>query len=133
MLLPRRSFLMVDLHEREGRPAVSFHPRRSRGQLSLVLDSGLSVPVLFERSGTPLPAERVADGYFQAETNAGGARLSMAHLEGQLGRLRFPPTLVAIQDDVAAGGRQEDGLLPTRLFRVVYFDRAEERLLLGRR
>jgi hypothetical protein len=57
----------------------------------------------------------------------------MAHLEGQVGLLRIPPTLAAVQDDAAAGGRQEDGLLPTRLFRIVYFDRAGKQLLLQRR
>lgn len=130
---PRRPDAVLPLDEREGRPAVRFQPKRSGEALSLVLDSGLSAPVLFEKRGTPLPVERVTGGFFQAETNSGGARLSMAHLEGQVGLLRLAPTLAAVQDDAAAGGRQEDGLLPTRLFRIVYFDRAGKQLLLQRR
>jgi len=127
---PGRTDAVVPLDEREDRPAVTLELRRSGVALSLVLDSGLSVPVLFEKLGTPLAVERVAGGFFQAETNSGSARLSMAHLEGRVGLLRIPSTLAAVQDDSAAGGRQEDGLLPTRLFRIVYFDRAGKQLLL---
>jgi hypothetical protein len=127
---PRRPDAVLPLDEREGRPAVRLQPRRSREALSLVLDSGLSVPVLFEKHGTPLPMNRVAGGFFQTETIAGAARLPMAHLEGELGVLRLDATPAAVQDDAAAGGREEDGLLPTRLFRIVYFDRGEKQLLL---
>jgi hypothetical protein len=91
------------------------------------------MPVLFEKRGTPLPVDRVAGGFFQVETAFGSARLSMARLEGRFGALRLDPTLAALQDDAAAGGRQEDGLLPTRLFRTVYFDRARKQLMLQRR
>ena len=127
---PARPDAALPLDEREGRPAVSFHPEGSGEPLYLVLDSALSAPVLFEKRGTPLPVERVAGGFFQAETNSGNARLPMAHLKGQIGPLRLPATLAAVQDDSAAGGRREDGLLPTRLFRIVYFDRAGKQLLL---
>ena len=130
---PARPDAVVALDEREGRPAVRFHPKQLGEALSLVLDSGLSSPVLFEKRGTQLAVERVVGGFFEAETNSGGARLSMARLEGRIGLLRIPATLSAVQDDAAAGGREEDGLLPTGLFRIVYFDRATKELLLKRR
>lgn len=129
---PARPDAVLPLDHREGRPAVPFQPMRSSESLWLVLDSGVSTPVLFEKRDTPLPVPRVAHGYFEAETNSGTARLSMAHLEGQVNGIPVPPTLAAVQHESAAGGRGEDGLLPTRLFRVVYFDRAAGRILLRR-
>ena len=129
---PSRVDAVLALDEREGRPAVSFAPRRSRSTLTLVLDSGVAAPVLFQKRGVPLPAEKVP-GFFQAETSSGAARLPMVRLEGHVGGLALEAALAAVQDDSAAGGREEDGLLPTRSFRVVYFDRAEGRVLLGAR
>lgn len=126
---PARTDAVVALDEREGRPAVGFDPKGEVTALSLVLDSGVPAPVLFQKKGTLLPSPKRA-GYFEVETNSGAARLAMADLEGRVGTLVIPRVLAAIQDDVAAEGREEDGLLPTRLFSVVYFDRAHGRLLL---
>ena len=130
---PGRPDVVLPLQELEGRPAVRLSPKRPGHALSLVLDSGLSAPVLFEKEGAPLPVERVPGGFFRAETNSGDARLAMARLEGRIGGLRLDPVLAAIQDDRSAGGREEDGLLPTRLFRVVYFDREAGRILVRSR
>jgi hypothetical protein len=129
---PSRADAVLPLEEREGRAAVSFSPKRSTATLSLVLDSGVPAPVLFEKGNTPLPLERVP-GHFEAETSSGATRLSMARLEGRVGTLALPATLAAVQEDAAAGRRQEDGLLPTRSFRVVFFDRVQGQLLLDAR
>jgi hypothetical protein len=130
---PARPDAVLPLDESDGRPAVRFHPRRSGEALFLVLDSALSAPVLFAKDGATLPVERVAGGFFEAETNSGHARLAMARLEGGLGGVRLDPILAAVQRDGLAGGRAEDGLLPTRLFRIVYFDRALSQVLLQSR
>jgi len=129
---PLRADAILPLIEREGRPAVSFAPKGSTALLSLVLDSGLPTPVLFEKRGARLPVASMP-GFFEAETNSGTARLSMARLEGRIGPLAMPEALVALQDDEAAGGREEDGLLPTRSFRSVYFDRSAATVLIGAR
>jgi hypothetical protein len=129
---PPRPDAVVPLDEREGRPALSFAPKASASLLSLVLDSGLAAPLIFEKRGTPLPVDKVP-GFFEAETSSGVARLSMARLEGRVGTLALKAALAAVQDDVAAGGREEDGLIPTRAFRVVYFDRTAGELLLSGR
>ena len=126
---PARTDAVVPLDEREGRPALSFAPKTSASALSLVLDSGLPAPVIFAKRGTPLPVELVP-GFFEAETSSGVARLSMARLEGRVGTLALKAALAAVQDDGAAGGREEDGLIPTRAFRAVYFDRDGGTLLL---
>jgi hypothetical protein len=128
---PARADAVLLLEEREGRPAVRFTPKRSPASLSLVLDSGLEAPVLFRKPGTSLPAETLP-GFFEAETSSGIARLGMARLEGAVGGVTLKPAVAAVQDDAAAGGRQEDGLLPTRAFRVVYFDRKAGKVLLAR-
>jgi hypothetical protein len=128
---PPRAEATLPLEEREGRPAVRFTPKRSRRALSLVLDSGLDAPVLFRRPGSSFPLEPVP-GFFEAETSSGVARLSMARFEGGVGGLALKPTVAAVQDDVAAGGREEDGLLPTRIFRIVYFDRRAGKVMLAR-
>jgi hypothetical protein len=129
---PKRSDAVVPLVYREGRPALPFEPRDSQGDLSLVLDSAAPLPMLFEKPGTSLPgAERHVD-YFEAKTVSGIATLDMVELDGRVGRLRLPSTPAAVQDDTAAGGREEDGLLPTRLFRLVYFDITEQQVLLRR-
>lgn len=129
---PPRADAILPLVELEGRPAVSFAPKGSTAVLSLVLDSGLPAPVLFEKRGTRLPVASIP-GYFEAETNSGTARLSMARLEGRIGPLALPAVLAAVQDDEAAGGREEDGLLPTRSFRTLYFDRSTATVLVGAR
>jgi hypothetical protein len=128
---PRRAGVVLPLVEREGRPVVSFALAGSSAALFLVLDSGLSAPVLFEKAGVRLPVPRLP-GFFEAATNSGVTQLGLARLEGRIGPLVLPAALAALQDDEAAGGRQEDGLLPTRAFRSVYFDRADRTLSLSR-
>jgi hypothetical protein len=129
---PERPDAILPLELREGRPAVRLRPRGRARELSLVLDTGTPAPVLFQRPGAVLPVTWRRDGHFRVRTLTGGARLPMVLLEGRLGQLVLPPTLTAVQDDRAAGGREEDGILPTRLFRIVYFDRAAQRVLLRR-
>jgi hypothetical protein len=129
---PKRSDAVLPLVYREGRPALTFQPQNSQGGLSLVLDSGAPVPMLFEKPGTSLPAAERHDDYFETKTVSGIATLDMVELAGRVGRLRLPSTPAAVQDDRAAGGREEDGLLPTRLFRLVYFDITEQQVVLRR-
>jgi hypothetical protein len=129
---PEKSDEALPLVYCEGRPAVSFRPVRSEAKLTVVLDSGAAFPMLFEKPGIALPTRSRSRGNFETQTVSGEARLPIVQLEGRVGGLRIPGTATAVQDDRAAGGREEDGLLPTQLFRMVYFDRAEEQLLLRR-
>jgi predicted aspartyl protease len=129
---PLRADAILPLVEREGRPAVSFALKGSSAVLSLVLDSGLPAPVLFEKKGKHLPVASIP-GHFEAETNSGTARLSMARLEGRIGPLAMSAVVAAVQDDEVAGAREEDGLLPTRSFRTLYFDRSTATVLVGAR
>lgn len=129
---PPRADEALPLETREGRPVLRFTPKRSLAPLSLVLDSGVASPVLFRKPGSPLPLEP-APGYFEVKTSSGAGRLPMAWLEGKVGGLAVKAMAAAVQDDAAAGGREEDGLLPTRAFRSVYFDRTEGRLLINAR
>ena len=113
----------VPLAWREGRPAAVVRDGDARA-LALVLDTGLDAPVLFERRGRPLPYPDVRGLRYAASTSAGRADLRAVSVPSlELGALRLRGLTAAVVDDVAAGGREEDGLLPARLFASVFLDR----------
>ena len=119
----------VPLAWREGRPAAV--ARDGDALLALVLDSGLDQPVLFEKAGRRVAYPDVRGLRYAASTSAGRADLRAVTMPGlDLGTLRLRGLRAAVVDDAAAGGREEDGLLPARLFAAVYFDRAAAEIVL---
>ena len=87
-----------------------------------VLDSGVPAPVLFQRAGRPLDVEH--RGLVRAATNGGAA----VWREGRIASLcvagrRTGPHPVVVRPETG-DGREEDGLLPTRLFARVRVDPA---------
>jgi predicted aspartyl protease len=120
----------VPLAWREGRPAAVVHDPDARA-LALVLDTGLDQPVLFEKPGRPLPYRDVRGMRYAAATSAGNADLRAVSVPTlDLGSMRLRSFTAAVVADAAAGGREEDGLLPARLFSSVYFDREAGQIVL---
>jgi predicted aspartyl protease len=127
-----RRLARVPLAWREGRPAAIVDDGDAR--LALVLDSGLDHPVLFQKPGRRLPYPEVRGQRFDARTSAGRAGLRAVAVPGlDVGSVRLEGFTAAVVDDVAAGGRAEDGLLPARLFAAVYFDREAGEIALAAR
>ena len=123
----------VPLAWREGRPAAVVRDEDAR-PLALVLDSGLDQPVLFEKPGRRVPYPEVRGLRYAASTSAGRADLRAVAVPGlALGSLRLRGLTAAVVEDAAAGGREEDGLLPARLFAAVYFDRQAGEIVLEAR
>jgi hypothetical protein len=111
----------VSLEWRLGRPAAVARDADSRS-LALVLDAGLDAPVLFEKS-VPVPYAAVPGLTYDATTSAGTSRLRAVEIPGlRAGSVPLGRVQAAVVPDGAAGGREEDGLLPTRMFASVYFD-----------
>ena len=120
----------VPLAWREGRPAAIVRGQGTRS-FALVLDSGLDRPVLFEKAGRPVPYPDVRGLRYAAATSAGNVDLRAVSVPGlELGLVRLDGFTAAVVADALAGGRQEDGLLPTRLFSSVYFDRGAGEVVL---
>jgi predicted aspartyl protease len=120
----------VPLAWREGRPAAVVHDPDARA-LALVLDTGLDQPVLFEKAGRPLRYRDVRGMRYAAATSAGNADLRAVSVPTlDLGSMRLRSITAAVVADAAAGGREEDGLLPASLFSSVYFDREAGQIVL---
>jgi hypothetical protein len=128
-----RRLARVPLTWREGRPAAIVRDGEARA-LALVLDSGLDRPVLFEKPGRALPYREVPGLRYGIATSAGRAALRAVTVPGlDVGTVRLGHVTAAVIADEAAGGRQEDGLLPARLFASVYFDRQAGQIALEAR
>jgi predicted aspartyl protease len=90
--------------------------------LRLVLDSGISAPILFERSGRPLGL--ALGSSVRVETNAGAAEWREARLDSLcVAGERSGPLRVVVRPETAPA-RDEDGLLPSRFFARVRVGRA---------
>jgi predicted aspartyl protease len=120
----------------EGRIVVAAPAPTASRERRLVLDSGASHLVLFDR-----PAERPG---VDVTEGAEGAFATMSHaaMRVRTGRIRHLAVggqtfhdlpLVLMPETASAEPRVEDGLLPTRLFRAVYFDNRERFVLLNPR
>jgi predicted aspartyl protease len=119
----------VRLEWREGRPAAVVRAGDD-SSLALVLDSGLDHPVLFERADRPLPFALLPLG-FRARTYAGASDLRAVEMPWlDLGGVKLRGLTAAVVPDGSAGGRREDGLLPTRLFASVFFHRKAGQIVL---
>lgn len=124
-LSARVSGTHIPLHQTDGRLLVEAEIPGVRRPLSFVLDSGCDSVFLFEKApgdlGTALGADR---GVLTVHTATGVRGLQTGRLRGlrlaggSLGSLQA----LILRDPVALEGRAEDGLLPTSLFREVWFD-----------
>jgi predicted aspartyl protease len=133
-LAARVSGTHMPLHQTHGRLLVEAEVPGVRRPLSLVLDSGCLSVVLFEKAPGDLGAALSADrGVLTVHTATGVRGLPTGKLRGlrlaggALGRLQA----LIVRDPAALEGREEDGLLPTSLFREVWFDHAGSFLILN--
>lgn len=126
----------LPVEQDEGRLLLTVQPTKpGQTALKLVLDSGIPGLALFESGYRKLGDEiELGEGSFvQVATNAGKSVTQ----SGMLSRLRFgnenishlPVTL--LQSQAAIQDRTEDGLLPTRLFRVIFFNNKEGYVILN--
>ena len=133
-LAPRVEGERVVLREAGGRRLVEvFLPGLPRALL-LVPDSGCPRVVLFERApgafGRSLSAVR---SELLARTLTGERRIPSARLNGfRVGSRAFDGLeVLVVRDPGVLEGRAEDGLLPTSLFREVWFDHEGSFLILN--
>lgn len=124
-----------------GRLLVSATSKRGgAGALRLLVDSAAGGLVLFDSPDSPL--SRAALGIetppgrsLRASTNAGSLPARAGQLRSlHVGGAAFSDLAVAlVASPASAGPRREDGLLPTSLFRSIYFNNAEGYVVLNPR
>lgn len=124
-LAARMSGTHVPFRQTDGRVLVEAEVPGVRRPLSFVLDSGCDNVVLFEKSPGDLGAVFGTElGRLSVHTATGVRGLPTGRLRGlrlagaSLGSLQA----LILRDPAALEGRAEDGLLPTSLFREVFFD-----------
>jgi predicted aspartyl protease len=124
---------MLAFEDDEGRIVVSAEPSSAGRPRRFVLDSGASEPVLFERADGLGPdidenGDRVA-----ALTSKGSREMRTVRVRRlAVGDERFHDLrMLVVTDADGPGSRSEDGLLPTSLFRAVYFNNSEGFVLLN--
>lgn len=108
----------------------------NKKNLRFVLDSAISGLVIFDHSARELDIERGADVWVTASTNEGSALLRGAYLRSfRIGSESFSNLPVFLSQ--GRGGdpdnHAEDGLLPTSLFRSIYFNNREGYIVLNPR
>jgi predicted aspartyl protease len=120
----------------EGRMVVAAAAPASRNGRRLVLDSGASQLVLFDRP------EQGPGGDVEEDDGTAAFSTSHADMAVRTGRIRHLAVggqtfhdlpLVLVPETSSAEARVEDGLLPTNLFRAVYFDNRQRFVLLNPR
>jgi hypothetical protein len=124
----------VPLREMRGRRLVEGEVPGVRRPLFLVPDSGCLRVVLFEKASRDLRAAlTVSGGILLAGTITGGRRSPSAVLRGLRlgGDVLFDLDTLLLHVCSALEGRPEDGLLPTSLFREVWFDHEGSFLILN--
>lgn len=119
-----------------GRVLIITQPSSPEKQpLKLVMDSGVSRLVVFKAisRGAELEIELYFNGGFNASTVTGTETISTGRLRKlQIGTEKFWWLPVMVVDNRAAvEGRLENGLLPTSLFRSIYFNNTENFVILN--
>jgi predicted aspartyl protease len=103
----------------------------------LVMDSGASSVVVFKATtkNSDLEIELDVNGGINASTIVGTQTISTGRLRRlQVGTEKFAGLPVRVIDNrAAAEGRLENGLLPTRLFRSIYFNNTQNFVILNPR
>ena len=118
----------VPVERAEGRLLVAATPAGGAAHsLRLVLDAAATCPILFDELPGGLAPDPSARDVRLALTEAGGVGSRVARLRAlRVGSLWLADLPVALLPDPAGrAARAEDGLLPTSLFRSVYFNNAE--------
>ena len=116
------------IEEDDGKPLVRarFATAGGPSAVRLAVDSAVPRLALFGRAARMLDVGSLGSRWLQVSTvtGRGGARESLLK-SLQVGNETFDQLPVLLMMGGAAGGvdRAEDGLLPTRLFRSIYFDR----------
>lgn len=123
----RLSGARLSIERDEGKCIVITPPTSaSKSARRFVLDSALSNPVLFTQDTRKLDfeIEHSPHSLISVSTNVGTDTARMGLLRTlHLGNETFRDLPVAlIQKQKVIGNRSEDGLLPTRLFRTIYFN-----------
>jgi predicted aspartyl protease len=121
-----------------GRVLIITQPSSPQKQASkLVMDSGASSVVVFKTASrnADLEIELDLNAEFNASTVTGTQTISTGWLRKlQIGNEKFSGLPVRVIDDrAAAEGRPENGLLPTRLFRSIYFNNTQNFVILNPR
>jgi predicted aspartyl protease len=121
-----------------GRVLIITQPSSPQKQASkLVMDSGASSIVVFKPSArsADLEIELDFDSEFNASTVNGTEMISTGRLRKlQIGTEKFSWLPVSVVDNRAAvEGRLENGLLPTSLFRSIYFNNTQNFVILNPR
>ncbi len=131
--LPLGSRLQCE--QREGRLIVVARSASSKKKrLRLVLDSGVSRLIIFENASQPLELdlEHNENQWSTASTPAGSRRMRTAYLRTlQLGDATFSNLPVALVEAPGTKDHFGDGLLPTSLFRSVFFNNKEGYVILN--
>jgi len=121
-----------------GRVLVTTKPSSPLKRASkLVMDSGVSSVVVFTATAknSDLEIDLDVNGGINASTIVGSQTISTGRLRKlQIGTERFSWLPVGVVDNRAAlDGRPEDGLLPTSLFRSIYFNNTQNFVILNPR
>ena len=122
------------VEQREGKLIVSSQATTPwQETLRLALDSGASHLVLFAAARNRLGFRMEPPGTgFLAATNAAGNHVKLRRLQSlQIGSERLANLPVALIEDHAPLERYEDGLLPTRLFRAIFFQNDKHQVILN--
>ena len=121
-----------------GRVVIVTHPSSPRKQASrLVMDSAASSVVVFKAASknSDLEIELDVNLGINASTIVGSQTMSTGRLrELRIGDEKFADLPVrVVENRAAAEGRSESGLLPTRLFRSIYFNNTQNFVILNPR
>ena len=121
-----------------GRVLITTQPScPQKRALKLVMDSGVSSVVVFNTTtkNTDLEIGLDINGRINASTIVGSKAISTGRLRKlQIGAEKFSWLPVGVVDNRAAvQGRPEDGLLPTSLFRSIYFNNTQNFVILNPR
>ena len=127
----------LQFEQREGRLIIAAQPTSSKKKvLKLVLDSGVSRLIIFETTSRSLELdlEQSMNRWVTGSTAAGSRQMRAAYLRTlQIGSARFSKLPVALVEAPGAEDRFGDGLLPTSLFRSIFFNNKEGYVLLNER
>jgi predicted aspartyl protease len=127
----------IPVERDRGRVVIITQPSSPQKQASkLVVDSGASSVVVFSAAtkNSDLEIELDVNGGINASTIVGSQRISTGRLRKlQVGDEKFSRLPVRVVDNRTAAERSEDGLLPTSLFRSIYFNNSHNFVILNPR
>lgn len=127
----------IPIERDRGRVLIITQPSSAQKQASkLVMDSGASSVVVFNAAtkDSDLEIELDVNGGINASTIVGSQRISTGRLRKlQVGDEKFSGLPVRVIDNRTAAERSENGLLPTSLFRSIYFNNTHNFVILNPR